>query len=186
MEEWRPVVGFEGYYEVSNHGRVRTVEHYARKGHGGTRRLVKSRIRKAFPAYGGHLGLILSRGPERIRGRVHVMVALAFLGPRPEGLDVCHNNGNPTDNRVENLRYDTKSSNMYDKQKHGTDHYACRNHCSAGHEYTSDNTRIRVRDGHISRVCRQCEKEASVKKRAKRKQESDSKLRADATIADGA
>jgi hypothetical protein len=51
---------------------------------------------------------------------VHALVLEAFVGPRPEGFDACHNNGNKTDNRLENLRWDTKSANSLDKRRHGT------------------------------------------------------------------
>lgn len=49
-----------------------------------------------------------------------MLVMLAFVGPRPDGLDVCHGNGNPADNRLENLRYGTRSENMRDALRHGT------------------------------------------------------------------
>ena len=50
---------------------------------------------------------------------MHTLIALAFLGPRPNGLWVCHNDGVPTNNRAENLRYDTPTSNTADSIKHG-------------------------------------------------------------------
>jgi hypothetical protein len=51
---------------------------------------------------------------------VHHLVLLAFVGPRPDGLICCHGNGDPTDNRPENLRWDTHSANSKDAIKHGT------------------------------------------------------------------
>jgi hypothetical protein len=51
---------------------------------------------------------------------VHVLVAEAFIGPRPDGLHVCHNDGVPTNNRADNLRYDTPKGNHADRLKHGT------------------------------------------------------------------
>lgn len=51
---------------------------------------------------------------------VHQLVLLAFIGPRPEGMECCHNNGDHTDNRLSNLRWDTHDSNMKDREKHGT------------------------------------------------------------------
>lgn len=50
---------------------------------------------------------------------VHVAVALAWLGPQPEGMEVCHNDGNHKNNHVSNLRWDTHASNMQDCRKHG-------------------------------------------------------------------
>lgn len=95
----------------------------------------------------------------RIAGKtvaVHVLVAAAFHGPRPEGLEVCHNDGNPQNNVASNLRYDTMSGNMLDRVKHGTHHYAARTHCKNGHEYTPENTQTRIRNGRPARVCREC------------------------------
>lgn len=59
----------------------------------------------------------------------HRLVLQAFVGPCPEGMEACHNNGNPADNRLENLRWDTPSSNALDKVKHGTAKHgtACNN-----------------------------------------------------------
>lgn len=51
---------------------------------------------------------------------VHRLIAEAFHGPCPPGLECCHNNGKRTDNRPENLRWDTRSANHLDKRRHGT------------------------------------------------------------------
>jgi hypothetical protein len=50
---------------------------------------------------------------------VHRLVLEAFVGPCPEGMEACHNNGDPADNRLENLRWDTRSANAKDKVRHG-------------------------------------------------------------------
>lgn len=51
---------------------------------------------------------------------IHRLVLEAFIGPCPEGMEACHNNGDSTDNRLENLRWDTHSNNMLDSVDHGT------------------------------------------------------------------
>lgn len=88
---------------------------------------------------------------------VHALVALAFIGPRPEGLEVCHNDGNPQNNRADNLRYDTHASNMRDKRLHGTavSANAAKTECPQGHPYDTDNTYNY--NGH--RICRTCTRE---------------------------
>lgn len=93
IQIWRPVVGLEDRYEVSNDGRVRT----------------KPKTLKPYPAKkGGHLQINL--GLHR-RGYVHRLIAEAFL-PNPEGKRVVnHKNGNPSDNRVENLEWATHAEN---------------------------------------------------------------------------
>jgi hypothetical protein len=53
--------------------------------------------------------------------KVHQLVMEAFVGHRPIGMEVCHNDGNNGNNRWTNLRYDTRAANERDKKKHGTD-----------------------------------------------------------------
>lgn len=67
------------------------------------------------------------------------MVAESFMGTRPESMNVCHNNGDPTDNRLANLRYDTQSENRRDTVRHGNDHEANKTHCSRGHRLERKN-----------------------------------------------
>jgi len=57
---------------------------------------------------------------KRKRWQVHRLVMLAFEGPCPAGYEVCHNDGDPTNNRRSNLRYDTRKGNMADQLRHGT------------------------------------------------------------------
>jgi hypothetical protein len=108
-EEWRPVVGFEGRYEVSDQGRVRSIAgQYA------------GRIVTPGPHKGGYGLLQLYRDGKRTVATVHAVVAAAFIGPRPQGMNVCHNDGTPQNNVVSNLRYDSQGSNNRDKIRHGT------------------------------------------------------------------
>lgn len=115
-EVWKPIPGYDGY-EVSNLGRVRS---WRKKGRwGGV--LDTPRVMKQTPNPNGYLKVNLQRNGLKITNCVHVLVAAAFLGPRPDGLDVCHNDGNQKNNRASNLRYDTVSGNMADRVLHGTD-----------------------------------------------------------------
>jgi len=68
----------------------------------------------------GYLGVHLSREGYSKMHAIHRLVAEAFLGPCPEGLEVAHNDGDPRNPRLENLRYTTRSDNNMDKVKHGT------------------------------------------------------------------
>lgn len=63
----------------------------------------------------------LHRGGRRYPRTVHGLIALAFLGPRPEGLTVSHKNGNSRDNRASNLTYETLAKNISRKSDHGTE-----------------------------------------------------------------
>jgi hypothetical protein len=111
----------------------------------------------------GYLRVTLCRPATKKAVLVHHLVLIAFVGPRPEGFDGCHNDGNPANNCLDNLRWDTPSGNMRDKRKHGTDHNLRKTHCPKGHPYAGANL---GRDSR-GRVCRKCrsEKEGARQKR---------------------
>lgn len=118
-EAWRPVPDWEGFYEVSDHGRVRSVD---REVHGADGRTQKLRGRVLAPNLvgKGYHAVSLRRSGERARAYVHRLVMAAFVGPCPPDMEVCHGPGGPLDNRRGNLRYDTFSGNNMDKVEHGT------------------------------------------------------------------
>lgn len=102
-EEWRPVVGYEGWYEVSTEGRVRRVA-------AGTGTQVNRPVKPQFDRY-GYLYVLLSRYHVPSRKMVHQLVAAAYIGPRPDGYTVNHEDGNKTNNRPANLTYMTSAEN---------------------------------------------------------------------------
>lgn len=104
LEIWRDIPGYEGLYQASNKGRVRNV----RKAAGCTvNRELVGRINKQ-----GYRYATLSKHGSQKSEKIHRLVALAFLGPRPDGLQINHKNGIKTDNRVENVEYCTPRQNM--------------------------------------------------------------------------
>lgn len=122
MEEiWKDVARYEGVYEVSNFGRVRSKQRIFVQRNGIIKcrkeRILKTKIRDFYP----EVSLCIDYAVEK--RRVHDLVAEAFIGPRPEGLFVCHNDGSMDNNIVTNLRYDTQVGNMADTRRHGT--YRC-------------------------------------------------------------
>lgn len=117
-EEWRPIPGYEGYYEVSSVGRVRSLSRISTH-RNGTRRRVAGRLLKPWVSNQGYPTVSLFREDGRRSVAVHRLVALAFIGPRPEGLEVCHNDGVKTNAKVGNLRYDTRQANIADRRLHG-------------------------------------------------------------------
>ena len=111
IEEWRPVVGYEGLYEVSNTGIVRSVDRY---------------VKTCYEAYKLHKGKILSPGKSKLgylqvslcnngkihQIKIHRLVAQAFL-PNPDNLpEVNHRDENPGNNNVDNLEWCTRKYNV--------------------------------------------------------------------------
>lgn len=121
-ETWKSVQGWSGY-EVSDRGRVRSW-----KWPGTMRGWTEDRSREPRvlrpDVRGGYLGVVLcNKGKGRRHENIHVLVLEAFVGPRPEGMQAAHANGERNDNRVENLRWATPSSNNADKHIHGTNQH---------------------------------------------------------------
>lgn len=118
-ERWLPVPGFEGSYEVSDLGRVRSVDRViyqaSKLGLIHPRRL-KGRLLNPTTKSSGHLRVALG---ERVGDDVHQLVLLAFVGPRPANCEVRHRNGDPKDNRLSNIEWATRGRNNQDKKWHG-------------------------------------------------------------------
>lgn len=118
--EWRAVVGFEGRYEVSADGRVRTVltrvaERY------------KADLRIRVGSRGYLVVSLRDAAGKSYLVAVHKIVARAFLGPCPPGMQVAHNDGTRTNANASNLRYATPAENQADRVAHGTDNFGDRN-----------------------------------------------------------
>lgn len=118
MERWLDIVGYEGYYQVSDLGRVRSINRIIETSVGKQR--YKGRVLKQNSNPRGVLYVKLSRNSTRRDYLVHRLVLTAFVGNCPENMEGCHENGNPSDNRLGNLRWDTHSANHLDKRQHGT------------------------------------------------------------------
>ncbi len=113
-EVWLPVPGYDGYM-VSDRGRVRSIDRVVDMGRCKANRIGK--VLKQFVLnHGDYLIVQLSRKSFTVHG----LVALAFIGPRPAGHHVAHNNGKKNDNRLVNLRYATAKENCHDAVEHGT------------------------------------------------------------------
>lgn len=110
-EMWRSVVGWEGLYEVSQIGSVRSVERIA-ESYGGRKWLRPSTVIKQRHNCQGYLLVNLSDGKRYKTVAVHRLVALAFLGPHPIGITVNHKDGDKNNNTIENLEYCTMAENL--------------------------------------------------------------------------
>ena len=115
--EWRSVPGYEGYYEVSDTGRVWSVSRTVVSANGQRRmwrgRFLRQHLSSGYPC------VTFSVGGAYTKWLVHALVMLAFEGPRPAGLEVCHGDGNSRNCKLSNLRYGTHSENQQDRFKHG-------------------------------------------------------------------
>jgi hypothetical protein len=106
MEEiWKDIPGYEGIYQVSDQGEVRSFV----RGKTGT-------LLRPGRMPGGHLSVALGRGNSQC---VHKLVLIAFIGPAPEKHECRHLNGVPSDNRLANLTWGTRGENTQDKKWHG-------------------------------------------------------------------
>lgn len=151
LESWLPVLAAPGY-EVSDHGQLRRAT--AR----GWRPVPQSINRDGYPR------AAIREGDRQRTVSVHVLVAAAFHGPRPEGFVVRHLDGRPANNQSSNLKYGTQGENARDKRRHGTDHNVNKTHCAKGHPYDADNTYVYVsRSGDPRRCCRICNLAAAMR-----------------------
>jgi hypothetical protein len=101
MEIWKDIKDYEGHYQVSSLGRVKSLKY-------GKERILKQAIEG-----GGYLQVVLSNNKKNAKYKVHKLVCIAFLGHIPNGMKtvVDHRNGIKTDNRLENLRLVTNREN---------------------------------------------------------------------------
>jgi hypothetical protein len=121
-EIWRDVPGYEDYLMASSFGRIKSKERtiIKRTRYGGAmmqtypEKILKPCLNRGYERY--HFGY----AGEKVKIFGHHAVLLAFIGNRPAGYVCCHSNGNPRDNRPENLRWDSQYKNNQDRVKHGT------------------------------------------------------------------
>lgn len=126
-EIWKPVVGWEGSYEISDFGNVRSVNRLV-KNKWGTMNIRKQQAIRSKPNIRcGYPYVILRRDGKSKTVKCHTLVLTAFAGPRPPNMEACHNNGVRTDNRLSNLRWGTRKENVQDRFLHGTNTVGVRN-----------------------------------------------------------
>ena len=107
MERWLSIPGYEGHYDVSDHGRVRSLK---------TNRILKQQNNRRE----GRPQVCLSKDGVSRTTTPYVLVLKAFVGPKPEGYQCCHWDGDAFNNHLSNLRWGTPAENQADKIRHGT------------------------------------------------------------------
>lgn len=150
-EHWMPIPGYEGSYEVSDTGRVRSLD---RVNHVG--RKLRGLILKQIDGTGGYYRVGLHRNGEHTQHHVHRLVLTAFAGSPVDGLNVArHLDGNPKNNSSSNLAWGTTQENILDQIRHGTQVNIKKTHCPKGHAYSGDNLYV---EPNGSRRCRRCKR----------------------------
>ena len=138
-EKWLAIKGYEGLYEVSNYGRVRSLNY---------RKTGKRKVLKCYARLGYYVKTSLDKDGVRKYFRVHRLVAQAFLPPPKEGENqVEHVNTDKRDNRVQNLRWVSPKGNMANE--------LTRYHLSISHQNPSSETRRRMSEGQKRRFARE-------------------------------
>jgi hypothetical protein len=111
-EVWKDVIGYEGYYSISNKGRVRRDKQSSGTQAG---RILSN---KHFDG-SGYFFIILSKNQIHKTTRVHILVARHFIGKRPKGYEINHKDGIKNNNCINNLEYVTSSGNKLHALKFG-------------------------------------------------------------------
>lgn len=148
-EEWRAVPGYEGVYEVSDRGRVRSLDRVSSHGCRLQGKYLKPVSR------GGYLRVFLRLNGTHKWHLVHRLVLTAFSGsPADQTLEARHLDGDASNNSASNLAWGTHKENVHDQLRHGTHVNAKKTHCLHGHPFDAENTYHER--GSSGRRCRTC------------------------------
>lgn len=115
-EKWVSAVGYDGFYQVSDHGRVRSNDRIVNTGHC-AKRHIKGRVLKLLLTNHGYQVVNLSANSSTQQRTVHRLVLASFTGPHDD-MFVRHKDGNSTNNRLDNLEWGTHQENMDDQMSH--------------------------------------------------------------------
>jgi NUMOD4 motif/HNH endonuclease len=152
MERWLPIPGYEGIYEASDLGAIRSLPRPGTRGG----------LMHTWINAGGYPTVGLRRDGQLVTWQVHKLIALTFIGECPEGELVRHRDGVHANVSAANLEYGTPGQNNLDTVRHGRNHNANKTHCVAGHDYAVHGA-PRATGG---RRCRQCKRDKQKRKAA--------------------
>lgn len=162
VETWRAVPGYEGTYEVSDLGRVRSLDRIKRDG-----RRWRGRMMRLITHERGYLMVKLCRDNACRMWFVHRLALMAFVGEAPTGYEARHLDGDSSNAALVNLAWGTPSENMLDQVRHGSHWNASKTHCPSGHPYDEANTYRNP--GKQNRACLTCRNASNFRTRQARK-----------------
>lgn len=153
IEVWKAIPGHEGKYEASDLGRVRSLDRTLVHGNGFVRRM-RGRVLRGHARLDGYVEVVLGLGARgrTKHWRIHQLVLAAHVGPCPRGFEACHGDGDRSNNRLDNLRWDTRIANAQDTIAHGRNYELNRTRCPQGHLLQEPN----LARGRPGRFCRSC------------------------------
>lgn len=117
MELWKPIAGYEGLYEVSDCGCIRSLPRTV--SFGNQKRTTPYMIISPYIRPAGYATVKLGKNGKKRNHYVHRLVALAFIGDCPKNHEVCHRDGSKTNNVVSNLYWGTRKDNIADNLRLG-------------------------------------------------------------------
>lgn len=167
MVEWRAIPEWEGLYEVSDDGQVRSLDRAILGKNGATYRK-RGQLLALSGNNRGYWMVHLKRNRARTPMTVHKAVLNAFVGPRPHGLVARHLDGNPHNNNINNLKWGTYSENGHDAVGHGRNEKSNRESCPLDHILAEPNLTLEsIRRGH--RDCLACKRAGANQAYARRR-----------------
>lgn len=156
VERWSPVKSWEGFYEVSDKGQVRSLDRVVTYCTGVQRKHKGKILRQKEHTRGyGHKQVTLECQNRKETSCVHSLVLEAFVGPPPPGFEACHKDSDPSNNCVENLYWGSRTQNRRDRMvaEHGSDL-----ECPRGHLLITENL---VQSKLPGRCCLACDRAGS-------------------------
>lgn len=124
MEIWKDIPGYGNHYQASSLGKIRSKDRIITKFSVLVGKVVKQnykgRLLRNKPDKNGYIVVHLGVNKKKYNVQVGRLVLMAFCGMPEKDQECCHNNGNPSDNSIANLRWDTHFENNQDRVKHGT------------------------------------------------------------------
>ncbi len=121
IENWRDIPGFEGFYQASDHGSIKSLVRAVPMSDGRTYRVKEKMLKQSWN--GAYRHVILSSSGREETMLVHRLVLLAFVGSCPDGMEARHLDGNTENNRLDNLEWGTPKENHEDRVRHKTARY---------------------------------------------------------------